>query len=188
MNTRMSAIVRSAAFAAVAGSLVLTGVSGAGAQTSTTVLGVIVIGDSTTSTTATTTSTTRPSTTTTKVRVVTCENARNHGEYVSAQPKNKRAEAARSDCGKKHDATTTTALGSVAPTNSSSTTAPSTTRPNSSTSSTIDNRRGSGKKNDDGDDGDKTDKIGKTSKTGKTGKTSNDNNDNSNGKGRGNDK
>ena len=102
----------------------------AGAETTTTVPSstfVIQVGGPTSTTT-----TTKPTTTSTQ-RVVTCENARNHGEYVASQPTGKRANAARSNCGKPHRATgatvstpSTSARQSVSSTSTSTT---STTKP-----------------------------------------------------------
>ena len=75
----------------------------AGAQGSTSIAGVVVV----TAAPVETTTTKPPTTTPTTRRLVTCENARNHGEYVSSRPKGERATAAKRDCGKRHRPTTT---------------------------------------------------------------------------------
>ena len=91
------------------------GVGGsAQAETPTSIIGVVVVTaaptETTNTTTTTTTTTTRPTTSTPVARrVITCENARNHGEYVSSRSKGERAAAAKSDCGKPHRPTTTLA-------------------------------------------------------------------------------
>lgn len=113
MNVRLHPILRTVGLTGSIVAVAMTGASAAQAQTTTTtstsVVAVIVIGTSTT----TSTRPTVPTTATVKPRVaqITCENAPNHGAYVAAQPKGKRAEAAKSDCGKKHASTTTTVSG-----------------------------------------------------------------------------
>lgn len=86
---------------------VVLGVGGsAQAQTPTSIIGVVVV----TAAPTDATTTTRPTTSTSVPRrVITCENARNHGEYVWSRSKSERAFAAKSDCGKPHRSTTTLA-------------------------------------------------------------------------------
>ncbi len=70
----------------------------------------------TSTTTASSSTTVAPSTTSTTVKPVqilpmTCENALSHGAWVSAQPKGKRRnDAAKSDCGKQKNTSSTTTI------------------------------------------------------------------------------
>ena len=181
LNVRLHPILRTLGLAGSMAAVAMTGAPAALAETTTTtstsVVAVIVIGTSTTTST-TSTRPTVPTTATVKPRVaaITCENAPNHGAYVAAQPKGKRAEAAKSDCGKKHASTTTTVASGIAPVSTSSTsTSTSSSVPSSArTTSTIDEHPGNS-----GHDSDQ--RTGKSN--GNSGKGIN-----GNGKGRGNGK
>lgn len=149
-----------AAFALVFG---VSGSAHAQTPTSTSIVAVVVVPAAPTDATTTI----RPSTSTSVPRrVITCENARNHGEYVSSRPKGERAKAAKSDCGKPHRPTTTlapkTTLGG--PTTMVTTTV--TTKPQVSATSTTLKRHDDDQDEDENEDarGDKGNRSGKGSK------------------------
>ena len=141
------------------GAFALVGGGTAGAQTETASrVTVVVVTAPPQATSTTTTTTITTTTTTTKLgatvspRVVTCENARNHGEWVSSRPKAERAAAARSDCGKPHRPTSTL-LGQTVTTKPTSTsssvpsTVTSTTNPRDGHDEQGEDGKGKGKGN-----------------------------------------